>query len=103
MRFIDFVIVLPTLMLIIVFITLVPTFNITTFILIMTAFLWTGKARLIRSKVLTEKELDYVAASKTLGTPNWKIILFQVLPNLSSIIIVSITLNLAGTSVLNLV
>ena len=96
MRFIDFVIVLPTLMLIIVFITLVPTFNITTFILIMTAFLWTGKARLIRSKVLTEKELDYVAASKTLGTPNWKIILFQVLPNLSSIIIVSITLNLAG-------
>ena len=55
MRFIDFVIVLPTLMLIIVFITLVPTFNITTFILIMTAFLWTGKARLIRSKVLTEK------------------------------------------------
>ena len=77
MRFIDFVIVLPTLMLIIVFITLVPTFNITTFILIMTAFLWTGKARLIRSKVLTEKELDYVAASKTLGTPNWKIILFK--------------------------
>ncbi|WP_242276231.1 ABC transporter permease [Bacillus cereus group sp. BfR-BA-01445] len=96
MRFIDFVIVLPTLMLIIVFITLVPTFNITTFILIMTAFLWTGKARLIRSKVLTEKELDYVAASKTLGTPNWKIILFQVLPSLSSIIIVSVTLNLAG-------
>ncbi|MGQ0516434.1 ABC transporter permease, partial [Bacillus sp. D-CC] len=59
-------------------------------------FFWTGKARLIRSKVLTEKELDYVSASKTLGTPNWKIILFQVLPNLSSIIIVSVTLNLAG-------
>lgn len=54
------------------------------------------KGQLIRSKVLTEKELDYVSASKTLGTPNWKIILFQVLPNLSSIIIVSVTLNLAG-------
>ncbi|PEB53736.1 peptide ABC transporter permease [Bacillus pseudomycoides] len=96
MRFIDFIIVLPFLMLVIVFITIVPKFNIFTFILIMTAFLWTGKARLIRSKVLTEKELDYVSASKTLGTPNWKIILFQVLPNLSSIIIVSVTLNLAG-------
>lgn len=96
MRVIDFVMVLPFLMLVIVFITLVPTFNIFTFILIMSVFLWTGKARLIRSKVLTEKELDYVSASKTLGTPNWKIILFQVLPNLSSIIIVSITLNLAG-------
>jgi len=96
MRIIDFVMVLPFLMLVIVFITLVPTFNIFTFILIMSVFLWTGKARLIRSKELTEKELDYVSASKTLGTPNWKIILFQVLPNLSSIIIVSVTLNLAG-------
>ncbi len=96
MRIIDFVMVLPFLMLVIVFITLVPKFNILTFILIMSIFLWTGKARLIRSKVLTEKELDYVSASKTLGTPNWKIILFQVLPNLSSIIIVSVTLNLAG-------
>ncbi len=96
MRFIDFMMILPFLMIVIVFISLVPTFNITTFILIMTAFLWVGKARLIRSKVLTEKELDYVSASKTLGTPNWKIIFQQILPNLSSIIIVNITLNLAG-------
>ncbi len=96
MRIIDFIIVLPFLMIVIVFITIVPKFNVLTFILIMSMFLWTGKARLIRSKVLAEKELDYVSASKTLGTPNWKIITFQVLPNLSSIIIVSVTLNLAG-------
>lgn len=96
MRIIDFIIVLPFLMIVIVFITIVPKFNVLTFILIMSMFLWTGKARLIRSKTLAEKELDYVSASKTLGTPNWKIITFQVLPNLSSIIIVSVTLNLAG-------
>ncbi|WP_144615805.1 ABC transporter permease [Bacillus cereus] len=96
MRIIDFIIVLPFLMLVIVFITIVPKFNVLTFILIMSMFLWTGKARLIRSKTLAEKELDYVSASKTLGTPHWKIIAFQLLPNLSSIIIVSVTLNLAG-------
>ncbi|MDJ1477165.1 ABC transporter permease [Bacillus sp. LS15-K4] len=96
MRIIDFKLILPFLMLVIVLITIVPVFNVTVFILIMSIFLWTGKARLIRSKVLTEKELDYVSASKTLGTPNWKIMMFQVLPNLSSIIIVSVTLNLAG-------
>ncbi|MGP4948346.1 MULTISPECIES: ABC transporter permease [Bacillus] len=96
MRIIDFKLILPFLMLVIVLITIVPVFNVTIFILIMSIFLWTGKARLIRSKVLTEKELDYVSASKTLGTPNWKIMMFQVLPNLSSIIIVSVTLNLAG-------
>jgi peptide/nickel transport system permease protein len=96
MRLIDFVLILPTLMLIIVFVTIAPKYNVYTFILIMSAFLWTGKARLIRSKTLAERELDYVNASKTLGTPDWKIIFREVLPNLSSIIIVNLTLNLAG-------
>ncbi|MDL5040214.1 ABC transporter permease [Heyndrickxia coagulans] len=96
MRIIDFILVLPFLMLIIVLVTIVPKYNVFSFILIMSAFLWVGKARLIRSKTLSERELDYVSASKTLGTPDWKIILFQVLPNLSSIIIVNLTINLAS-------
>jgi peptide/nickel transport system permease protein len=96
MRIIDFVISLPTTMFIIVFITIVPNYTITSFILIMSLFLWTGKARLIRSKSLAERELDYVQASQTLGTPHWKIVISQILPNVSSIIIVSFTLNLAG-------
>ncbi|NRD78426.1 ABC transporter permease [Bacillus sp. BRMEA1] len=96
MRIIDFFLILPTLMLVIVFVTIVPKYNVYTFILIMSLFLWTGKARLIRSKTLAERELDYVSASKTLGTPDWKIMMREVLPNLSSIIIVNLTLNLAG-------
>jgi peptide/nickel transport system permease protein len=96
MRIIDFILVLPFLMIVIVFVAIVPKYNVFTFILIMSAFLWTGKARLIRAKTLAERELDYVSASKTLGTPDWKIIIFQILPNLSSIIIVNLTLNLAG-------
>ena len=96
MRIIDFIIILPFLMIVIVLITVVPVFNVPVFIAIMSIFLWTGKARLIRSKTLAERELDYVNASKTLGTPNWKIIMFEVLPNLSSIIIVNMTLTLAG-------
>jgi peptide/nickel transport system permease protein len=83
-------------MLIIVFVSITPTYNAVTFVLLMSAFLWTGKARLIRAKMLAERELDYVSASKTLGTPAWKIIVREILPNLSSIIIVSLTLNLAG-------
>ncbi|MFB7138973.1 ABC transporter permease [Gottfriedia sp. NPDC056225] len=96
MRIIDFFLSLPTIMLIIVFVTVVPTFSIVNFILIMSLFLWTGKARLIRSKVLSESELDYVAAAKAIGTPSWKIIISHVLPNVSSLIIVAFTLNLAG-------
>lgn len=96
MRVVDFFQVLPFLMIVIVFVAIVPKYSILSFSLIMTAFLWMGKARLIRSKALQERELDYVQASKTLGTSNFKIMFTQVLPNLSSLIIVTMTLNLAA-------
>ncbi|TKC18280.1 ABC transporter permease [Robertmurraya kyonggiensis] len=96
MRILDFFMVLPFLMIVIVFVAIVPKYSILSFSLIMTAFLWMGIARLIRSKALQEKELDYVQASKTLGTSNLKIMFTQVLPNLSSLIIVTMTLNLAA-------
>jgi peptide/nickel transport system permease protein len=96
MRILDFLMILPTLMIIIVFVAIVPAFNVYTFIGIMSVLLWFGKARLIRSRALAERELDYVNASKTLGTPNLKIMLFEVFPNLSSLVIVNMTLTLAS-------
>jgi peptide/nickel transport system permease protein len=96
MRIIDFILIIPFFMIVIVVVIIIPKFNVFSFIMIMSAFLWTGKARLIRSKTLAERELDYVHASQTLGTPHWKILFREVLPNLSSIIIVNLTLNLAG-------
>lgn len=96
MRIVDFFMVLPFMMIVIAFVTAVPKYNIISFSLIMTAFLWMGIARLIRSKALQERELEYVKASKTLGSSHVKIIFSQVLPNLSSIIIVTMTLNLAA-------
>ena len=96
MRIIDFFITIPQLMIIIVFITVVPKFNVVTFIAIMSIFMWTGTARLIRSKALSESRRDYVNASKTLGTNDFLIIIKEIMPNLSSIIIVDMTLNFAG-------
>ncbi|GGH65927.1 ABC transporter permease [Paenibacillus silvae] len=96
MRVVDFFMILPFLMMVIAFVTAVPKYNIVSFSLIMTAFLWMGIARLIRSKALQEGELEYIKASKTLGSSHFKIIVSQLLPNLSSIIIVTMTLNLAS-------
>ncbi len=96
MRIVDFFMILPFLMIVIVFVAIVPKYGILSFSLIMTAFLWMGIARLIRSKALQEQELDYVHASKTLGSSNFQIVFSQVLPNLSSLIIVTMTLNLAA-------
>ena len=72
MRIVDFFMILPFLMIVIVFVSVSPKYTILTFSLIMTAFLWMGKARLIRSKALQERELDYVQASKTLGSLEYK-------------------------------
>lgn len=96
MRIVDFFMVLPFLMIIVVFVTIVPSYDIWTFSLIMAAFLWTGTARLIRSVAMQEKELDYINASRTVGSSHMKIIFKQLMPNLVGLIIVNATLSLAA-------
>ncbi len=96
MRIIDFIMTLPTTMIIIVFVTIIPKYNVTSFILILSAFMWVGTARLVRSKALSESKRDYVNASKTMGTSDFAIMFKGIMPNLSSILIVEMTLNFAG-------
>ncbi|MGP1594533.1 MAG: ABC transporter permease [Treponema sp.] len=96
MRICDFIMILPVVMLIIVFVTVVPTYNIWTFIFIMSAFYWVGITRLVRSKALSENHRDYVNASRIMGTSDLKIMYGGILPNIASIIIVDFTLSMAG-------
>ena len=97
MRLFNFWGMVPSLMLIIVFLQLVPNYGVVTFSLMMIGiFTWMSFAGLIRIKALQQGRLDYVAASKTLGTPNIVIIFREVLPNLVSIIVSQFTLSLAG-------
>ena len=97
MRIIDFFVTLPTLMIIIVIITIIPDYGILELIIIMAAFLWMSTARLVRSKVLSEAKRDYISASKTLGSSDFAIMFTKLLPNISSLLIVEVTLSFAGT------
>lgn len=96
MRIVDFIMILPTLMIIIVFVTVIPDYTMFHFVLIMSLFYWVGSARLFRTRTLQEVSLDYVNASKTLGSSDFKIMFREILPNLSSLIIVNLILRLAG-------
>lgn len=96
MRIIDFISMLPRLMIIIVLVSIIPKYNVFTFVMVMTLFGWLGDARLTRAKTLQQSRLDYVQASKTLGTSNLVIMFREVLPNIGSIIIVNLTLSLAA-------
>lgn len=96
MRIVDFISILPTTMLIIVIITIIPQYGVLEFILIMSAFYWIGQTRLIRAKALPENRKDYINASRTMGTPSLKIMFREMMPNISSLIIVNVTLNFAA-------
>ena len=96
MRVVDFISIMPSVMIIIVFVSIVPKYGIFQFILIFSMFYWTRTTRLARSKTLSETRRDYVNASKTMGTSDLKIMFGEILPNISSIIIVNGTLALAS-------
>ncbi|MBO0480205.1 ABC transporter permease [Vagococcus fluvialis] len=96
MRIVDFIMVLPMIMIVIVFVTIIPKYNMMSFVWIMSAFYWVAKARLFRGKTLSESRRDYVSASKTLGTSDFKIMFGELMPNLSSLIITNLTINFAA-------
>jgi len=56
---------------------------------------WVSYARLVRSQVLTVRELDYVQAARSLGAADAAIIWRHVLPNVASSVIVLSTLQVA--------
>jgi len=94
-RVYDFMMMLPMTMMIIVIVTIIKNYNAVTLTLIFSIFYWEGTSRLIRSRTLSESEKDYVAASKTSGTGSFNIIFREIMPNISSLIIVDTTLSFA--------
>ncbi len=52
-------------------------------------------ARLTRGQVLSAREHDYVEAARTVGAPDWRIILYHLLPNVSAPLIVQTSLYFA--------
>lgn len=96
MRIVDFLLVLPQTMIIIVVVTIVRRFDAFTLIWIISILGWMSITRLVRTAALSEASKDYIAASKTMGTRDWKIMFGHLLPNLSSILITNLTLSFAG-------
>ena len=65
-------------------------------------FAWVGGARVIRSQILALRETEYVEAARAMGASTWRIIFRHLLPNVSNIIIVSLSAGLgaiAGTEI----
>lgn len=72
------------------------TMRIFIIMLILGALSWTGLARMIRGQVLAEREKEFVLAARAMGVKEGKIAFKHVLPNVVSVILVSMTLDFAG-------
>ena len=56
---------------------------------------WTGTFRLVRAQIFSQREQEYVTAAKCLGVPEGTIVLKHIIPNVMSVLLVSITLDFA--------
>ena len=61
---------------------------------------WVDVARLVRGKVISEKNKDYISASKILGFNNFRIIISHILPNIIGPILIISATNFASSILL---
>nr|WP_272925489.1 ABC transporter permease [Streptomyces sp. SID2563] len=54
------------------------------FVIALTSWAW--GARVLRAQTLSLRRRDYVEAARATGEPTWRIILFEVMPNLTAVI-----------------
>ncbi len=56
---------------------------------------WTGTCRLVRAQILAQREMEYVTAAKAMGIKEKTIVFRHIMPNVLSLLLVSMTLDFA--------
>jgi ABC-type dipeptide/oligopeptide/nickel transport system permease subunit len=99
MRFMDVLLAFPSLLLAIAIVTLREGANLENAMLAIGIVSVPVYARLVRSSVLSLKELEYVTAERALGAGHLRIVFWHILPNALTPLIVQGTLGI-GTAVI---
>lgn len=111
MRLTDSLLALPTIPILIIMASIdhtkIPVLNmispesvsIVKMVLVLMVFSWMVQSRLVRGEILALKEQEYILAARTSGMSSFKIIAKELLPNVMTPVIVSVTLTI-GSSIL---
>ncbi len=81
--------VLPNLPLIIVVASMIDRPGPDTIILVLSLTSWAYGARVLRSQTLALRNSEFVEAARVSGEPTWRIIAFEILPNMTSLVVSS--------------
>ena len=100
MRFTDFIIVIPAIIIGSVIGYHFGNLGATFLAFYLGLFAWTGLSRLVRGEFLTLREREFVDAARVAGASNRRIIFKHILPNAIGVIIVAVTLLMAGAILL---
>jgi peptide/nickel transport system permease protein len=85
--FTNVVLVIPALPLIIIVAAFLKSSGLASAVLVIAVTSWAGSARVLRGLALSVRSRDYVAAARVSGERTWRIIVVELLPNLSAYII----------------
>ena len=72
-----------------------PTRRMYLIMVVLGVLSWTGTCRLVRAQILAQREMEYVTAAKAMGIKEGTIVFRHILPNVISLLIVSMTLDFA--------
>jgi len=95
MRVVDVLYAIPSLFLLL-FLDSVFRPSALLLVFVIAAVSWFGVARLVRGEVLSLKNREYVEAARALGSGNLRIMLRHLLPNVTGVVMVSTTLQVAN-------
>jgi peptide/nickel transport system permease protein len=98
MRIAEIFMFLPTLILIIIILTVIPSWvpALWAVVGVIGVTGWTGSYRLMRAELMRIRNEDYITAARAIGVPTWRLLLRHAIPNGLAPILVGATFGIAG-------
>lgn len=70
--------------------------SVLSLVLILSLLGWTGTLRLVRGETISQKNREYIIAAHAIGVSTWRIMFSHILPNVFSVIIVSLAIDIGN-------
>ncbi len=87
---------IPSLFLLLIVASVMPFAGPTALILVLGLLGWTGTTRLVRGETLSLREREYIISARAVGASPIRIMFVHILPNLFSVIIVTLMLDIGA-------
>src|SRR3954449_6517713 len=96
MWFVNLMMVIPSFLILAIISPRLRSASFLVFALLLAAFNWMLTARVVRGLTFSLREREFVSAAKFMGVPAWRIIVRHILPNMASLLIVDVTVNVSS-------